>query len=309
MLPLSLHGRGKFHYGRAGAQYFDRLTGLNILFDEVTVAHEMRSQAPRYVSIALTNTCELRCPFCYAPKTPGNLDVDQVRAWAEELDAAGCLGIGFGGGEPTAHPHLVRLCKEVAQETRLAVSLTTHGHRINEELARKLRGNVHFIRVSVDGVGATYEQIRGKSFDSLLQRVETVSSICPFGFNVVINDSTVEQLDDIHALAIHVGAAELLFLPEHPVGGRPGASSDAIRRLKAWILDGRGAGMRLAISNLGLPEGLPIANPFPEEDALDGHAHVDANSTLRLSAYATHGVPIRHSIMEAVDILRRRDAP
>lgn len=96
--------RGKVRFSRSGAHWFDRTSGLNILLDDLEIPRECWSRAPRYVSIALTNACELRCPFCYAPKVPGRLKANAVLSWVAELGRAGALGIGFGGGEPTAHP-------------------------------------------------------------------------------------------------------------------------------------------------------------------------------------------------------------
>jgi MoaA/NifB/PqqE/SkfB family radical SAM enzyme len=209
--------RGKVRLSRSGAHWFDRVSGLNILLDEVKVPPERWSRAPRYVSIALTNACELRCPFCYAPKVPGRLDADLVLAWMKELEMAGCLGVGFGGGEPTAHPHFSWLCREGAQRTNMAITFTTHGHRLNADLAGKLRGSVHFVRVSVDGVGSTYERLRGRSFDSLRRCLDFVGSIAPFGLNVVVNDETVNELDAVASFAEHAGAVELLLLPEQAV--------------------------------------------------------------------------------------------
>jgi len=57
-------------------------------------------------------------------------------------------------------PTLSELCQHVAKETALAVTFTTHAQRVDEALADRIRGNVHFVRVSMDGVGATYEMLR-----------------------------------------------------------------------------------------------------------------------------------------------------
>ena len=81
----------------AGVHLFDRASGLNVLLDEVKVPAAQVLRSPRYLSVALTNTCELRCAYCYAPKRAAALDIDRVVAWAVELDGAGCLGVGFGG--------------------------------------------------------------------------------------------------------------------------------------------------------------------------------------------------------------------
>lgn len=294
---------GKVRLSRFGAHWFDRSTGLNILLDEVAVPRASWSRAPRYASIALTNACELRCPFCYAPKVPARLESDAVLSWAIELDHAGTLGIGFGGGEPTAHSEFALICSEVARRTRMAVTFTTHGHRMTSDLADAFRGSVHFIRVSMDGCGATYERLRGRSFSEFARRVETIATIAPFGFNVVVNDETVHELDAIEVFAAEVGASEVLFLPEQPVGGRPGISARACERLTEWILS-RPTQMRLAISEATVPDGVPIAQPFAGEAALDAHVHLDAQGILRPHAYAQEGVPIATSVIDALDQLR-----
>src|SRR5687767_430002 len=83
--------RLKLRAGAAGIHLFDRTTGLNLLMDEVCVPTTMWAAAPRYVSVALLNACDLRCSFCYAPKHSAKLDSTRLFAWATELDANGCL--------------------------------------------------------------------------------------------------------------------------------------------------------------------------------------------------------------------------
>lgn len=54
-------------------------------------------------------------------------------------------------------------------ETSMAVTLTTNAHRLNEQLFQSLQGNINFIRVSMDGVGSTYEANRKSSFDDFIE--------------------------------------------------------------------------------------------------------------------------------------------
>src|SRR5690606_21584969 len=119
-----------------------------------------------------------------------------VTRWLAELDSNGTLGVGFGGGEPTLYPGFARLCQHAARDTQLSVTFTTHGHHIDEVMADELRGNVHFIRLSMDGVGQTYETIRRRSFDDLLARMKLVRTIASFGVNFVVNDHTLPDLDE-----------------------------------------------------------------------------------------------------------------
>jgi MoaA/NifB/PqqE/SkfB family radical SAM enzyme len=288
-----------------GVHIFDRTSGLNVLLDEVMAPEEAWASAPRYVSIALTNACELHCPFCYAPKTSARLGTEQVLAWVRELAAAGCLGVGFGGGEPTAHPQFVEICARAAADTDLAITLTTHGHRFTEALAKDVRGSVHFIRVSVDAVGAQYEQIRGRSFDVLRERLATIATVSPFGINMVVSDDTLRALDAVAAFAAGSDAVELLLIPQQPTAHVPALSATGKRMLAAWIREYRGS-LRLAISRAGTPDGIPLADPFQLEDPLIAHVHVDAAGWLRPNAYSELAVEVNNSVLSALDELRSR---
>lgn len=169
----------KLRAGSFGLHLFDRKTGWNVLLDEVHVPAAQWARAPGQVSIALTNACDLSCAYCYAPKALGSLDSDQLAGWLRELDDNGCLGVGFGGGEPTLHRNFIKICQQTAKHTGLAVTFTTHAHRITPEYANQLIGSVHFIRVSMDGIGATYEGLRGRPFAALLSRLKIVRDIAP----------------------------------------------------------------------------------------------------------------------------------
>jgi len=268
---------GKQHRGKAARQWkqrcsaaglhlFDRTTGLNVLLDEIPIPRFLWSRAPRQVSIALTNRCDLVCAHCYAPKSRDELRYDEVTRWLCELDANGALGVGFGGGEPTLYRNFVALCQYAARETRLSVSLTTHGHHIDETLAEKLRGSVHFIRVSMDGVGATYEAIRGRSFRELQARLKLVRSISRFGINIVVNERTLPDLDDAAAVASDLGASELLLLPQAPVRGQPGIGDHTLQGLRRWV-EAYGGPLKLCI-NEASADGFPTCDPLPEERGL-----------------------------------------
>lgn len=280
----------KSRIGPNGVHFFDRLSGLNVLLDEVQPKEAAWSTSPRQVSIALTNVCDLHCAYCYAPKHKVSLNTGQVLGWLKELDTAGCLGIGFGGGEPTLHPEFVDICKRAAGETQLAVTFTTHGHRITPDLVDRLKGSIHFTRISVDGVGRTYEEQRGKPFVSLLRGMESVASLSPFGINVVVNERTVAELDAMSELAEKFGASELLLLPQQ--GTTTVASMDRVvgRELQDWVFNYRGK-TRLAISEAGA-SGLPICNPLPDELGLQAYAHIDASGMLRASSYSPVGTNI-----------------
>jgi MoaA/NifB/PqqE/SkfB family radical SAM enzyme len=274
----------------SGVHLFDRLSGTNILIDELIPPESAWATAPRQVSIALTNACDLKCPYCFAPKTNATLSYDQIIPWLDELDANGTLGIGFGGGEPTLHPRFADLCAYGANQTKLAVTFTTHGHHLSEAFFAQIVGNIHFIRVSMDGVGATYERLRNRPFKKLACRLAAVKAAAPFGINYVVNEDTVFELDKAVAFAEEAGASEFLLLPEHPPNRPAGFTSTAARELHAWVTRYSG-GLPLAISETGA-DGMPTCNPLPRETGLRSYAHVDANGVLKRSSFHTEGVAI-----------------
>jgi MoaA/NifB/PqqE/SkfB family radical SAM enzyme len=296
--------RCKYRAGPSGIHVFDRTSGLNLLFDEIELVPSLWAAAPRYVSVALTNACDLACPYCYAPKSHAVLDAQILIEWLVELDSNGCLGVGFGGGEPTLFRGFAELCRCVAQETGLAVTFTTHAHHLDKTLIDLLAGNVHFVRVSMDGVGATYEALRGRSFGALRQHLAGLHSLAPFGINYVVNTRTLPDLNCAVSFAAEVGATEFLLLPEQPARGRRGVDGRTLRLLRRWVCAYRGS-IPLAVSESGC-EGMPACNPLAEETGLRAYAHIDARGVVKRSSYDISGVIVGgDGVLAALNVLRQ----
>jgi MoaA/NifB/PqqE/SkfB family radical SAM enzyme len=248
----------------AGVHVIDRQTGFNLLVDEVQAPRWAWSRAPRQVSVAMTNACDLACRYCYAPKVPARLAPEVVLGWLTELDRHGCLGVGFGGGEPTLYPGFGHLCRMVSEHTDMAVTFTTHGHRLDDAMCADLSGYVNFIRVSMDGVGATYERLRGRRFTALGAVLGRIRALAPFGINYVVNADTVGLLDAAVGVAADAGAVEFLLLPEQPARGRDGISVEAAGLLREWVVSYKGP-VRLTVSTAGAKVCRP-ARRYPQND-------------------------------------------
>ncbi|MDX2199625.1 MAG: radical SAM protein [Phycisphaerae bacterium] len=286
-----------------GLHFFNRETGANVLVDEISVPTHFWARAPRNVSIALTNACDLACPHCYAPKHRATLGTDSLYEWLGELDSNQCLGIGFGGGEPTLVPYLTDLCRHVAQNTRMAATFTTHGHWHDRRLAQRLRGHVHFIRVSMDGIGPTYEQLRGRSFPALLQQIKAIRDVAPFGINYVVNEVTVAELDRALELAVKLGATEFLLLPQQPTATVESIDQHTVSMLSRWSASVNSP-IRVCISDVGVA-GISTCRPFTKDLGLRAYAHIDAGGYIRRSSFDRLGVAIdRSGVMLALEQLR-----
>jgi MoaA/NifB/PqqE/SkfB family radical SAM enzyme len=276
--------------GSNGLHLFNRVTGINILVDEMSFPSVLWSTAPRQMSLAVTNDCDLSCSYCYAPKQHAMLEFERLTNWLIELDSNGCMGIGIGGGEPTLYPKLVELCSFITCKTKMAVIITTHAHRLSEQLLGDLEGKLNFVRVSVDGIGTTYESMRNCPFSILVERIKAISRITKFGINYIVNSRTIGDIDTAVQFAIDLGASELLFIPEVPVGQGKIIDDQTANLFKDWICHYRDK-IPISVSE-GSAEGLPICNPLVSEHGLAAFAHIDAMGIVKRTSYDKEGVPI-----------------
>lgn len=118
----------------------------------------------------------------------------------------------------------------------------------------------------------------------------------------MVNAETVGDLDSAATVAFDHGAVEMLLLPERPVAGRGGVDRTTRQALVEWVQ--RNSQYRLAISDAGPLDGIPVADPFRDVDGLTAYAHIDASGRLRRSSFSTDGVEIQSSVGLALSQLR-----
>lgn len=273
----------------SGLHYFDRETGIHILFDEIKIPQNELSKSPRIVSIALTNICDLKCHFCYAPKNRDNLDIEQLKELCKQLDILGTLEITFGGGEPTLYPNFIELCQWIWQNTSLGISFTTHGHKIDCEFIDKIQGNVSMIRFSIDGIEPRYSEIRGKKLDDLLQKISFVKNKIPFGINCVVSKDKTNELEEVIKLAIGIGAENILIIPEHEQGEFNLTQSDwfNIDRIMNEYINKIEILITHEASRFIYSRTLEIAH---ETEFL--FLHISADKKMKINSYDTNGIDI-----------------
>jgi MoaA/NifB/PqqE/SkfB family radical SAM enzyme len=271
-----------------GLHFYDRTTGLHILADEVRIPSEHRDEGPEVISIAVTNVCDLSCAFCYAPKSRHTLSVPEIIHWCRELDQLGTLEVAFGGGEPTLFPGLAEACRTIWTETRLGISITTHGQHLNEQLWENLKGFVSVVRVSIDAPEPLYASIRGLPLARVIKNIRLMEGQVPIGINTVVNAQTLGGLDELAAIVRDLRAEDWLLLPEIK-NGEFTLSDSEWRRLDSWIIS-RSTNFSLRTTTNAKAH---LTGPFLLDDAPEDYAHISANGYLRRCSYRSDGISLR----------------
>jgi hypothetical protein len=142
----------------------------------------------------------------------------------------------------------------------------------------------------MDGIDATYERLRGRSFSALRKQLSAIREIAPFGINYLVNSETLPDINAAAEFAQKAGASEFLLLPEHAINGQGGITDATADALRAWV-ERYSGGIRLAVSERGA-DGMPTCNPFINETGLRAYAHVDAHGLLKHTSYDSQGVAI-----------------
>jgi MoaA/NifB/PqqE/SkfB family radical SAM enzyme len=269
--------------------------------DEAPVEPQYCDIGPELLSIALLNPCDLKCPFCYAPKSNHRLGAEFVLDVCKQFSTLGTLEVAFGGGEPTLFSGLGELCRRIWTETDLGISLTTHGHHLTKTLVDELITHVSIIRVSIDAPEPIYSRIRGRSLEDLLPKLSHAAERLPLGINTVVNGATLPLLDDLARIVRQLGAVDWLLLPETKGGAFTNTETEW-EALDRWISDHLET-MTLRVSAEAVAF---LTGPFPLAHEPDDYAHIRADRMLCRCSYAGGGILLTgQPIIDALRALGR----
>jgi hypothetical protein len=128
---------------------FDRRDGRRWLVRS-DATRLLRASAPPLVLFSITNACNLACSFCYRDQSASSAwTVESAHDLLAPLAARGTLEVAFGGGEPFAFKGFCELIERLTDTTPLVLHATTNGQLVTRALARRLRGRMGELRLSV----------------------------------------------------------------------------------------------------------------------------------------------------------------
>ncbi|NDJ53043.1 MAG: radical SAM protein [Chloroflexi bacterium] len=128
---------------------FERSSGLNILLEGQETA-ALRQTAPRTLLIAVTNHCNLSCPFCYRDQSSASTwNFDDLLGFCQAADRWGVLEVAFGGGEPLLFPRWAAFIEALYTTTKLAINFTTNGSLLRPAFLQRVGPKLGQIRLSL----------------------------------------------------------------------------------------------------------------------------------------------------------------
>ena len=274
------------HRSNSGLEFFQRETGMHYLFDEIPPFRGI-SYAPRYLSIALTTECNLSCPFCYVDKSKKlELNPAFVKGIVHEAEKCEALAVSFGGGEPTLYPYLEEVLKFTHEETKLAVGMTSNCTENLLRLTPAISQYVDFLRLSMDGINDTYYKHRGIPFENFVKRINYLLKFYKIGINYLVDETTIDDLDEAFVMMKDWGIRELLLLPREP-----DCPDSVIKRLHEWIEANKNKGILMEISSARRGD-LSFLAPYRDDDDSLDYAHIDANGILKASSFMKEGIAL-----------------
>ena len=189
----------------------------------------------RYLRLAVTDRCNLRCRYCMPAEGIDFAPRDQLLSWDEmlrlvdELSRLGIDKLRITGGEPFARKGLVDWLGEVARLPQAPeVSITTNATLIRPHIARLRALGVRHVNVSLDALDAAsfFRITRRDLFDEVYAALHELVAA---GFDVKVNcivldGQNTDQLLDFVALTRKLPIA-VRFLEEMPFNGSTAAGT------------------------------------------------------------------------------------
>ena len=177
-----------------------------------------------YVYYAITDGCNLRCPYCYASSEkclPGELNTEESLGLVTQIADFPATDIVFTGGEPMLRKDLFQIV-EHANRRGLKSNIITNATMIRTlDQAKRFAELFQYVTVSLDGGTAeTHDRTRGKgSFARTYQalRLLNEAGVVP-NINHIITSDNVSELENFATFAEGIDVRSIRLMNHNDLG-------------------------------------------------------------------------------------------
>ncbi|MBC7359557.1 MAG: radical SAM protein [Desulfacinum sp.] len=233
----------------------------------------------RYLILALTTRCNLRCRYCYHGDALAREDMPPEvirRAVGLAVSGGSPFHLQLTGGEPTLVPELVEVSADLGRSTGrcLRIGLQTNGTGLTPQMIEIIKRYNLQVGVSLDGPPAVHQAARGLAAETLrgLQSLETAR--IPFGVTTVVSRINAGQLDKLVLVLSGFSMARGIGLDLLVRKGRAqdGKGADSVDR---WTLEKALRRMGATLEAVNAHRSVPIR--WREWDLLFASGHRPGN--------------------------------
>lgn len=169
----------------------------------------------RYLELQITRNCNLRCRHCYigdeirekAKNEKSELSSELIRTVLQEFQEMQGLRVLISGGEPLVYSHFQEM-NRMLPEFFVRKVLITNGLLLTADLLSGL--NVQEIQVSIDGLEAAHDALRGEGTFRLA--MAGIREALDAGFHVsvstMVHQKNLEDFDGMERLLRELGVKE-----------------------------------------------------------------------------------------------------
>lgn len=202
-----------------------RLTLNQMVFSTPNPRRVFQERVPglKVTYIAVTQQCNLNCPYCYAEaglKNHQELTHDEIKGIIQDTWNLGGERIVFTGGEPLLRWDLFSLAA-YARERGLLTELLTNGLLINPSNIQAIGDSFDVVGVSLDGsTAAVHEQLRGPgTFSPTMAGIRLLAKhSIPLILNTVVTRLNYQDLPRLAHLAYRFAAVAFQTHEHVPFG-------------------------------------------------------------------------------------------
>lgn len=186
-------------------------------YDNIKFVGSNDYYCPSFIILELTNNCPLNCRHCYlGEKKNEYIEKKDLTNIMEQIVNLGVSFVQLTGGEIATYPYL-EYAIEYLTSHFIQVNVSTSGIDCSDkmvEIIKKIKKTGGFVRVSLDGLRKTHNDIRQnkKSYDNAISFLTKVISIgIPAQVATCVINQTKEELFKLTKIVKNAGVQRQIF--------------------------------------------------------------------------------------------------
>lgn len=173
---------------------------------------------PINVNIALTERCNLHCPFCFHDyEGEADLDFALLKDYLKQLAKMGTYCVQYSGGDPLLYPYLEEAI-ECSHEHGLYTRLSTSGSALTFTYAKRLKKvGLDCCHLSLNGSTQEIHNRTRDGFSETMEALRIVSEVeIPCTINWVANHENIPDLIRVIEIAQSMNVKNIDILANKP---------------------------------------------------------------------------------------------